>query len=169
MTTRFGQMLPLRKYCKMMKTSKFSLAKYSWSGTATTVCKHGCTLLIETMYMILFDNMLLRILFWMSKDILQLCWQPCMKSIGKFYIFKFFLFGFLFFKLFVLLDVYFLYLIIFVLFCYEEPKIPYFYKFCFKALVNNYFCILKNLSPKKTFPLLMPEKIQIYNFVHFEC
>ena len=99
MTTRCGQILHLRKYCKMMRTSKFSLAKCSWSRTIIIVCKHGCPLLMETTHMILLNIIMLKVLFWTSKNTLQLCWQPCMKSIGNSFIFIFlfvFLVGFLF-------------------------------------------------------------------------
>ena len=49
----------------------------------TIVCKHSCPIFIETTHMILFDIMLLKLLFWTSTKILELCWQPYMKSIIK--------------------------------------------------------------------------------------
>lgn len=94
METGCGQMLSLRKYYKMMRTSKFSLAKCSWFGTATIVCKHGCPSFIETTHMILLEIVLLKILFWTSRDILQLYWQPRMKSIGNSFIFFLFVCSF---------------------------------------------------------------------------
>ena len=36
--TRCEQMMSLKTYCKLMRTSKFSLAKCSWCGPETTVC-----------------------------------------------------------------------------------------------------------------------------------
>ena len=78
-----------KKYCKLMRTSNFSMAKCSWCGTETTVHRHSCPLLMEIIHMILLGIMLLKVLFGTSREILQPCWKLYMKSIGNFFFFLF--------------------------------------------------------------------------------
>ena len=126
-----GLMMPLKKYCKLMRTSKFFLAKCSWCGTEITVCKHGCPLLIEITHMIWFGIMLLKVLFWTSREILQPCWQLYMKSVGNYFILLFLFVRFIWFFLysFYCISLFFGLSLVF-LFRHEKPKIPCLYQFC---------------------------------------
>jgi hypothetical protein len=67
----------------VMKISRFSVGRNSWCEMAIIACKHGCLLLTEITQMTLRGIMLLRVLFWKSWEMLQLCLQRYMKSIGK--------------------------------------------------------------------------------------
>ena len=151
-----GQMMHLKKYYKLMRISKYFLAKCSWCGTEIIVCKRGCPLLI----VIILGIMLLKALFWMWKEILQPCWQFYMKSISIFYFFIFKILVSLF-KLNFLLYICFLWLIIscFILSRGTKnlmfPQILFMSFFAFKALLGNHFHILKILSSKKILLQLM--------------
>ena len=148
------QMMPLKKYCKLMRISKFSLAKCSWCGMETTICKHDCLLLIEIIHMIRFGIMLLKILFWTSRKILQPCWQLYMKSIDNWFILLFLFVRFIWFSLAYHWLFYFImrnqkfYVCINLVISFSA----------FKTLLANHFHILKNLSPKKILLPVMPNK-----------
>ena len=106
--------------------------------------------------MILLGIILLIVLFWTSREILQLRWQPCLKSIGNTFIWFFLFLPFiwlLFFK----------FIFIFILLEWTKNlmylQILFISFSTFKALLGNHFHILKNLSPNKTLLLLTPNKI----------